>query len=135
MGFAKKLRDLRERKGLTQQELAEIIKVSTKTISRYESGQTLPRYRAIYDKLSETLDTNHDYLVTDEDDFKFKAKEAREKYSEGGLEATEDMINGVIGLMAGGEIPEEDKRTILDAITEAYYIAKAENTKNKGNNQ
>lgn len=57
--------------GLTQQELAEIIKVSTKTISRYEQGQTLPRYREIYDKLSEVLDTNHDYLVTDEDDFKF----------------------------------------------------------------
>jgi surface antigen len=39
------------------------------------------------------------------------------------------MINGVIGLMAGGELPEEDKKAILDAIQEAYYIAKVENKK------
>lgn len=39
------------------------------------------------------------------------------------------MINGVIGLMAGGELPEDDKRAILDAISEAYYIAKMENEK------
>ena len=39
------------------------------------------------------------------------------------------MVDGVIGLMAGGEIGEEDKKAILDSIQEAYYIAKSKNKK------
>ncbi len=124
MGFANKLKELREIKKLSQEDLAKLCQVSTKTISRYELGQSKPRYRKTYDLLAEHLDTTHDYLVTDEDEFILKA---RENFGKEGAKDAEDMINGVIGLMAGGQIPDEDKRTILDAITEAYYIAKAEN--------
>ncbi|MDU5150123.1 helix-turn-helix transcriptional regulator [uncultured Anaerococcus sp.] len=124
MGFANKLKELREIKKLSQEDLAKLCQVSTKTISRYELGQSKPRYRKTYDLLAEHLDTTHDYLVTDEDEFILKA---RENFGKEGAKDAEDMINGVIGLMAGGQIPDEDKRTILDAITEAYYIARAEN--------
>ena len=124
MGFANKLKELREIKKLSQEDLAKLCQVSTKTISRYELGQSKPRYRKTYDLLAEHLDTTHDYLVTDEDEFILKA---RENFGKEGAKDAEDMINGVIGLMAGGQIPDEDKRTILDSITEAYYIAKAEN--------
>ena len=124
MGFANKLKELREIKKLSQENLAKLCQVSTKTISRYELGQSKPRYRKTYDLLAEHLDTTHDYLVTDEDEFILKA---RENFGKEGAKDAEDMINGVIGLMAGGQIPDEDKRTILDAITEAYYIARSEN--------
>ncbi len=124
MGFANKLKELREIKKLSQEDLAKLCQVSTKTISRYELGQSKPRYRKTYDLLAEHLDTTHDYLVTDEDEFILKA---RENFGKEGAKDAEDMINGVIGLMAGGQIPDEDKRTILDAITEAYYIARTEN--------
>lgn len=124
MGFANKLKELREIKKLSQEDLAKLCQVSTKTISRYELGQSKPRYRKTYDLLAEHLDTTHDYLVTDEDEFILKA---RENFGKEGAKDAEDMINGVIGLMAGGQIPDEDKRTILDAITEAYYIARSEN--------
>lgn len=126
MSFGKKVRELREIKGYTQEELAKMIGVSLKTISRYESGESKPRYRKIYDKLAEILDTTHDHLVTDEENFILNA---REKYGAKGAKDAEEMINGVIGLMAGGELPEEDKKAILDAIQEAYYIAKVENKK------
>ena len=124
MGFANKLKELREIKKLSQEDLAKLCQVSTKTISRYELGQSKPRYRKTYDLLAEHLDTTHDYLVTDEDEFILKA---RDNFGKEGAKDAEDMINGVIGLMAGGQIPDEDKRTILDAITEAYYIARSEN--------
>lgn len=124
MGFANKLKELREIKKLSQEDLAKLCQVSTKTISRYELGQSKPRYRKTYDLLAKHLDTTHDYLVTDEDEFILKA---RENFGKEGAKDAEDMINGVIGLMAGGQIPDEDKRTILDAITEAYYIARSEN--------
>lgn len=126
MAFANKVKELREIKKLTQEDLAKLCNVSTKTISRYELGESKPRYRKTYDLLAKYLDTTHDYLVTDEDEFILKA---RENFGEGGAKDAQDMINGVIGLMAGGELPEDDKRAILDAISEAYYIAKMENEK------
>jgi transcriptional regulator with XRE-family HTH domain len=126
MSFGKKLRKLREEKNLTQEELANMVGVSLKTISRYEAGQSKPRYRKIYDNLAKALDTSHDYLVTDEENFVLNA---REKFGPSGAKDAEEMVQGVIGLMAGGEIPEEDKKAILDAIQEAYYIAKVENKK------
>lgn len=126
MAFANKVKELRELKKLTQEDLAKLCKVSTKTISRYELGESKPRYRKTYDLLAEHLDTTHDYLVTDEDEFILKA---RENFGENGAKDAQDMINGVIGLMAGGQLLENDKRAILDAISEAYYIAKMENEK------
>ena len=126
MSFGKKLRDLREAKNLTQQELANQVGVSLKTISLYETNESHPRYRKIYDKLAELLDTTHDYLVTDEDDFVLNA---RELYGSRGANDAREMVDGVVGLMAGGEVPEEDKKAILDAIQEAYYMAKTENKK------
>ena len=126
MAFAEKLRDLRESKNMTQEELAKYCNVSLKTISRYESGQSKPRYRKTYDALAKALDTSHDYLVTDEDDFILRAYE---RYGAKGARDAKELVNGVIGLMAGGELPEEDKKAILDAISEAYYIAKNENKK------
>ncbi len=50
MSFESKLRKLRENKNLTQEELAKLVGVSLKTISRYEMGESKPRYRKIYDK-------------------------------------------------------------------------------------
>lgn len=126
MAFAEKLRDLRESKNMTQEELAKYCNVSLKTISRYESGQSKPRYRKTYDALAKALDTSHDYLVTDEDDFILRAYE---RYGAKGARDAKELVKGVIGLMAGGQLPEEDKKAILDAISEAYYIAKNENKK------
>lgn len=126
MSFKTKLKNLREEKNLTQKELADMADVSLKTISRYELGLSKPRYRKTYDLLAQALDTSHDYLVTDEEDFILTARETH------GLKAgkeAEELVNGVIGLMAGGKIPEEDKKAILDAISEAYYIARSESKK------
>ncbi len=126
MSFATKLKKLREEKRLTQQELADMVDVSLKTISRYELGLSKPRYRKTYDLLAKSLDTSHDYLVTDEEDFILTA---RENYGPKAGKEASDLVDGVIGLMAGGEIPEEDKKAILDAISEAYYIARSESKK------
>lgn len=126
MSFAKKLKNLREEKKMTQQELADIANVSLKTISRYELGLSKPRYRKTYDLIAKALDTSHDYLVTDEENFILTT---REKFGLKAGKDAEELVDGVIGLMAGGEIPEEDKKAILDAISEAYYIAKQESKK------
>ena len=57
-----RLRDLREDRVLTQQELATLLKVSQTTYSRYESGALdIPSTSLI--KLAEFYKTSIDYLV------------------------------------------------------------------------
>ena len=57
-----RLRDLREDKDFTQQELATLLKVSQTTYSRYESGALdIPSTSLI--KLAEFYKTSIDYLM------------------------------------------------------------------------
>ena len=65
MSLGKKLRHLRTEKNLTQKQLAKKVDVSLKTISRYEVGETKPRYRKTYDKIAQVLDSTYDYLVAE----------------------------------------------------------------------
>ncbi|ODA40244.1 helix-turn-helix transcriptional regulator [Desulfosporosinus sp. BG] len=58
----RRLRDLREDKDLTQQQLATLLKVNQTTYSRYESGALdIPSTSLI--KLAEFYNTSIDYLV------------------------------------------------------------------------
>ncbi len=126
MDFAEKLKDIRIEKGLTQEELAHKSGISMKTISRYELGETLPRTEKYYEKLASALDVSSDYFLSQEASFLINA---RKTFGAKGAKDAEELINGMIGLMAGGELPEEDKATILNAMQEAFYMAKMENKK------
>ncbi|MDD2234698.1 MAG: helix-turn-helix transcriptional regulator [Desulfitobacteriaceae bacterium] len=58
----RRLRDLREDRDLTQQELAHFLKVSQTTYSRYESGALdIPSASLI--KLAKFFETSIDYLL------------------------------------------------------------------------
>lgn len=60
--FAKRLKELRETKGLNQRELAAKIDVSNGSISYYEKCQRLPDIETAY-KLSEFFGVSSDYLL------------------------------------------------------------------------
>lgn len=126
MNFATKLKDLRTEKNLTQEELAKKSGISIKSISRYELGETIPRSEKYYKKLANALDVDIDYFLSQETNFLLNA---RKEFGYKGAKDAEEMVNGMIGLMAGGELPEEDKATILNAMQEAFYMAKMENKK------
>lgn len=126
MNFATRLRKIRTEKEMTQEELSLQSGISLKTISRYETGETIPRSRKYYDKIAEALEITYEELVSHEDDF---IMNIREDYGSKGAKDAQGLVDGMIGLMAGGEMPDEDKKAILDAIQEAYYLSKAENKK------
>ena len=58
-----RLRELRERKGLSQQMLADRISVSRQTITKWESGKAFPQWRTL-PVLAELYDVSIVYLRT-----------------------------------------------------------------------
>ena len=74
MEFNEKLQSLRKQKGLTQEELAEILYVSRTAVSKWESGRGMPNVeslKAIARYFSVTLDellTGDELLTIAEDD-------------------------------------------------------------------
>lgn len=125
MSFAIKLRKLRIEKGISQAELAEKIGYSKRTVISYESGNSLPRNRTVYEILAQTLGTDVRYL--EDDSIDAFVDEAKEKYGMRGAEQAEQLMKEVSGLFAGGEMAEEDKDAMMEAIQKAYWIAKRKN--------
>lgn len=62
MAFAENVRKLREEKGLTQQELANLIEVAQPTVAQYEKGMKLPTV-VIGVALAQVLGTTCEELI------------------------------------------------------------------------
>lgn len=60
--FAKRLKKLREDKGLTQQDLADIVGTTNKAISTWEQGIKVPRQPRV-EKLADYFNVTTDYLL------------------------------------------------------------------------
>ena len=71
MKFAEKLVRLRKEKGISQEELANMLDVSRQAISRWEMGSTLPDINNII-KISDIFHASIDSLVRDEKDLENK---------------------------------------------------------------
>ena len=63
--IGKFINDCRKEKGLTQEGLAEKLGVTSKSISRWENGNTMPDYSLLKDLCNE-LDTNVNELLSGE---------------------------------------------------------------------
>lgn len=60
--FQDRLRELREERNLTQQELGQIIGVSKSTIAMYEQGKRKPKFE-IQEALADYFNVDLDYLT------------------------------------------------------------------------
>lgn len=128
MIFGEKIKTLRKERGMTQKDLAEALGLSLRTISNYETGGLRPRHDATYDALAALFHVPKTYFFTEEDAF-ISAAEAR--WGKSGAEDARELVDGVIGLFAGGRLDEEDKQAVFEAIQEAYFRAKLENESKK----
>ena len=61
--FGQYLRELRVQKGITQQEMSELMYVSRKTIGNWESGRTLPDIISLT-RLAQVLETDISFFLT-----------------------------------------------------------------------
>ena len=68
MKFHEKIRSLRKQYKYTQQELANLLGVSLRTITNYESGERYPQRRELYSRLGEIFHVDPDYFLTERDE-------------------------------------------------------------------
>ena len=121
MKFGDKLKEQRTRRGLTQDEFAEAIGVSRRTLCYYEQGRTYPKNRAFYRKLAEFFGVDVNYFLTEDEEF---LTEAAEKYGRRGLSQAEAVLAQASALFAGGELSDDDKQAFLREIQELYFDSK-----------
>lgn len=65
--FNEKLKFLRERKELSQTQLAKILHIDRTTLSYHELGKSMPRYPTLI-KIAQVFKISLDYLLLDEID-------------------------------------------------------------------
>lgn len=126
MTFGEKVKNERNRLGLNQDELAKKIGVTRRVISSYENDSSHPRGTERYKKLAEALGVNINYLLSEDEAF---IADVEDNYGHRGAKQAKELLAEVTGLFAGGEMADEDMREMVDAIQEAYLIAKKNNKK------
>ena len=64
MNLAQKIMELRKQRGWSQEDLSEQMDVSRQSVSKWESGASVPDLEKIL-KLSQLFDVSTDYLLKD----------------------------------------------------------------------
>ena len=125
MKFSERLKNCRESKGLTQVQLSELSGISTRMIQKYEGGISRPRYDAA-EKLAAALEIPVGKLMGSAD---MLVAQAGEMYGSRGAKQAQQLTEEVTGLFTGGDLAEEDMEVMMEAIQQAYWIAKKKNQK------
>ena len=94
MKFCDKVKKERRAKGLTQQQFADMLGVSLRTITNYEKGESYPKQREIYGKMAEILGVDINYLLTENEEFYINANE---KYGATGAQQAKALMQEVTG--------------------------------------
>lgn len=123
MELKDRIAGIRKYKGLTQAELANKIGMTTRAIQNYESGNRIPK-SAVLEKIAEGLGVTIDDLASEDDKFVIQATE---QYGSRGKVDAQQLIENANALFAGGDITEEDKTYVMEALQEAYWRAKIKN--------
>ena len=130
MTFSDKIKRSCEVADLTQQELADLVGVSKRTIASYESTNAMAR-RTTLVKLARALKVSVRYLSDDEctdpladiekDGY---VEEARQRYGASGARDVDALLRDNAALFAGGELSQEEKDAFFEAVMRAYVASK-----------
>ncbi|MCC8103695.1 MAG: helix-turn-helix domain-containing protein [Clostridiales bacterium] len=128
--FSDKIRENRERLELKQEQLAELVGVSRRSVIAYETGAAIPRERTMR-KLAEALGVTQYYLTHDDcDDPEAGIAEepfvqaARDAFGKKGADEMADLLQRNQALFAGGTLSESQKDMFFEAVSKAYFMNK-----------
>ena len=124
MTFGEKFKHEREKRGLTQQEVADGLGINRRMITRYENGISFPRTKDAYKKIADYFEVDVNYLLTEDEEF---VVQAAEQYGTRGMKQAQELIDGMSGLFAGGTLSPQDEDAVMKALQDIYWEAKARN--------
>lgn len=116
MSFREKIIKLRDERNLSQQELSDLLEVSRQTVSRWESGRSIPSSTQLT-KICKTFNVNADFLL--DTDVPANAGKPKIKLNKVQITllcvAAAVLLLSVIGLIV----------TVIYAVKDAAYDASA----------
>lgn len=138
MTFSDKVKRSRELAELTQQELADGVGVSRRTIVAYETTDARARASTVR-KLAKALHVSYDYLSNDDVTDPLQGIEkmdhidtVREQFGNNAAQEMDELLERNAALFAGGELSEDAKDAFFTAVTKAYLLCKEEARKTYG---
>ena len=129
MEMGEKIKKARLTAKMTQQQLADALGVSKRTVAFYESNQRAPRNAAAILRLAEILKVKTDYFLSDAELEQMRAQdafleEAGLQFGPKGKVQAKQILDQTSALFAGGELNESDQDAFFETITEIYFDAK-----------
>lgn len=118
-----RIKRLREKKGMTQKELAAAVNITEASLSRYENNLRDPRPE-ILARLARALDTTTDYLIS---------AYIPDTYSDGKPISRRDIsqydafIQNASAFFMNDEVADEDKEALFRDISELFWKSKEKN--------
>lgn len=121
MKFGDKVRELRVKKELTQEELAKLVGVSKRTIAGWENDARYPKRRDLYDSLAKVFEVPTSYLASEEEEF---ITDAAERFGVNGERDAKTVLTQAAAVFAGGELSDEDRLAFMTEIQQLYLESK-----------
>ena len=119
--FGEKVKELRTRKGLSQEDLASKTGVTVRTVRNWETGGKYPRSRDLYAKLADALGVSEEYLRGEQELFLTRAAE---EYGTRGQRQAQAFLDSTRAMFAGGDLSPEDIDMIGKHFMEMFWEAK-----------
>lgn len=108
MQFSEKLAELRRRRGLSQEQLADILGVTRQSVSKWEGGTAMPELAKLV-ALSELFEVSVDYLVKDY----LQEPETAEQEDQTQAERLEQKVDDLTRYVRGSVYAYDSKTRIL----------------------
>ena len=127
--FSERLRQLRRENNYTQEQLAEMVDVSKRTLINYEQGRCYPKQTEILSRLASVFGVSVDYLISEEDRY---VQEASERGGGNAAQEVAAFLSSARAMFAGGTLSEEDKDKVMRKLNELYWDSREKNSKKYG---
>jgi transcriptional regulator with XRE-family HTH domain len=128
MNFSEKVKILRNRNGLSQEDFGKLIGVKVRSVAYYESGGRYPEDE-VFERMAKVFNVSVDFLKDDAQSIEYTKEElfimeAKDKYGYKGASEAKQAIDKVKGLMAGGDLDENSKDSFFEVMQEIYFDSK-----------